>query len=104
MHRAAYHAPPGIGVEVMATLALAGPSAEEFFVGRIEDGSDQIDVAMARDYLSRKYNPLEIGFQLRRHRDAADKLVSWAMQRIKLIADALLRRGSLTGEQITAPG
>jgi hypothetical protein len=104
MHRAAYRAPPGIGVEVMTVLALAGPCAEEVYCGKIDDGSDWVDVQMAREYLGRKYNALQIGFQLNRHRDAADALIrsAWARARIYAIANSLLRCGSLTGEQIAA--
>jgi hypothetical protein len=57
---------------------------------------------MARRYLSECCDPLWIGVMLARHKDAADKLVRtpWASSRIRLIATALLRHGTLTGEQI----
>jgi hypothetical protein len=53
-------------------------------------------------YLARRFSPLQIGFELARCRDAAQRLVrtSWAQQRICQIANALLRRGSLNSEQI----
>lgn len=74
------------------------------FVGPITDGSDATDYRMAREYLSRKYDALEIGFQMNRLRDAADKLVSteWARDRIERISAALLARGTLTSEDIAA--
>ena len=52
--------------------------------------------------LARKYDAMQIGVALARYRDAADKLIRtpWAQQRIRLIADALLRHGSLTGDEI----
>jgi hypothetical protein len=83
---------------------LAGRAAEEFFCGKIDDASDRTDIAMAKDYLARAgYDLLEIGFQLNRFRDAAERLVrsEWAQQRIRLIADALLQKGTLSGEEIS---
>jgi hypothetical protein len=57
---------------------------------------------MARGYLMEHYDALRIGAALARHRDAAEKLVRtpWARHRIELIASALLRRGSLSGDEI----
>ena len=103
MLRDYYCAPTaGIGIETMATLCLAGPSSEEFFVGKFNDGSDTGDLAQAREVLARQFDAMQIGAALNRYRDAADKLVRtpWAQQRIRLIADALLRHGSLTGDEI----
>jgi hypothetical protein len=91
----------------MVTLCLAGPEAEREFCGPISDDSDRIDYQMARDYLSRDIaNPLQVGAELVRYRDAAQRLVRspWARRRIGVIADALLRNGTLTGEQILAIG
>lgn len=104
MHRGNYHPPPGIGLEAMVTLCLAGPAAETFYVGPITDGSDETDYRMAREYLSRRYDTLEIGVQLNRMRDAADKLVrtQWARDRIERISAALLARGTLTSEDVAA--
>jgi hypothetical protein len=56
MHRAHYRAPPDLGTEAMSILALAGPASEEYFCGPIDDGSDQTDIAMTRQYLSRRYD------------------------------------------------
>ena len=59
---------------------------------------------MAREYLARQYDALQIGFQLNRLRDAADRLVRtpWARGRLERIAAALLDRGMLTSEDIAA--
>jgi hypothetical protein len=45
---------------------------------------------------------LTIGAALSRYRDAADKLVRtpWAQERIPIIANALLQRSVLTGDDI----
>ena len=47
-------------------------------------------------------NPLQAAAELARYRDAAQRLVrtAWAQQRIRLLADALQRNGSLSGEEI----
>ena len=48
MHRGHYRAPHDRGLEVMVTLCLAGPAAEALFCGPITDGSDHVDIEMAR--------------------------------------------------------
>jgi hypothetical protein len=47
-------------------------------------------------------NPLHAAAELSRCRDAAERLVrsAWAQQRIRLLADALLRCGTLSIEEI----
>jgi hypothetical protein len=89
-------------MECMVRLCLAGPEAENEFCGPITDDSDRIDYKMAYAYLARQLNPLQIGAELTRYRDAAQRLVrsAWARHRIRLLADALLRHGTLSGEQI----
>jgi hypothetical protein len=59
---------------------------------------------MARRYLAQEFSPLRIGIEFERLRGGAQRLVAtdWARSRIKTIADALLRHGSLTGQQIAA--
>jgi hypothetical protein len=70
--------------------------------GTITDNSDQTDYDMAYEFLARQLNPLQVGGELVRYRDAAQRLVRspWAQQPIRLLADALLRHGTLRGEQI----
>jgi len=58
---------------------------------------------MAKNYLARAgFDPLRIGVEFSRHRDAAERLVrtEWAQQRIRVIGAALLRHGTLSGEAI----
>ena len=103
LHRGLYHPPDAdFGLECMVTLCLAGPEAEREFCGPISDNSDRIDHEMARAYLARQLNPLQVGAELVRYRDAAQRLVRspWAQQRIRVLADALLRTGSLSGDEI----
>jgi hypothetical protein len=80
----------------MVTLCLSGPEAEKEFCGSISDDSDRADYEMARDYLARQFSPLQIGAELTRYRDAAQRLVRspWARHRIRLLADALLQHGA----------
>ena len=87
----------------MVTLALAGPAGEEAFFGSIEDGSDEGDYAMAREYLSHAIaDPLRAAAELARCRAAAERLVrsQFGATRIRLFADALLRHGSLSAQEI----
>jgi hypothetical protein len=57
---------------------------------------------MAYEYLARERDPLQIGAELTGCRDAVRCLVKtpWAQQRIAAIANALLRQGTLSGEQV----
>jgi hypothetical protein len=84
------------------TLCLSGPAAEQLFCGPIEDGSDQANYEMARRHLSQQFNPLHVGAEFARLKDAARRLVRtpWAEQRIRLLAAALLRCGTLSAEEI----
>jgi hypothetical protein len=102
LHRGRYRAEHEAGLECMATLCLAGPAAEDYFCGSIEDGADRIDIEMARQHLARRFEPLRIAAEIARLRDAAERLVRtpWAEQRIRLVTEALLQRGTLTGEEI----
>jgi hypothetical protein len=92
-----------LALECMVTPCFAGPEAEREFCGPINNGSDRVYYEMARDYLARRVvNPLQAAAELARHRVAAQRLVrsTWAQHRIVGLADALLRNGALTGEQI----
>ena len=65
----------------MVTLCLSGPEAEREFCGPISDNSDRVDYEMAREYLARQLNPLQVGVELVRFRDAAQRLVRSALGR-----------------------
>lgn len=80
-------------------LALSG--AGEYFCGRVNDGSAEIDYDMAREYLANAgLHLLQIEAEIVRARLAADRLVRSEQQRIRVIADALMQRGSLSGADI----
>jgi hypothetical protein len=102
MHRGAYKAAHACGLEYLTVLCLAGIAAEELFCGPITDASDQGDLKMAREYLARHFDPLQAAAELSRCRAAAERLVrsAWAQQRIRLLAEALLRCGTLSCEDI----
>jgi hypothetical protein len=104
--RGHYRAQHDAGLECMATLCLAGPAAEDYFCGSIEDGADRLDIEMVRQHLARRFQPLRIAAEIARLRDAAERLVRtpWAEQRIRLVAEALSLRGTLTGEEICGLG
>jgi hypothetical protein len=104
LHRGRYRAEADLALKSMVTLCLAGPEAEKEFCGPISDDSDRVDYQMAYEYLARQLNPLQVGAEFLRYRDAAQRLVrsAWARHRIRLLADALLRHGTLTVEQISA--
>jgi hypothetical protein len=100
LHRGHYRALHGVALEAMCILCLSGPAAEEYLVGPITDDSDHIDIEMARGYLARRFDVVQIGVELGRARTAARRLVRDQQQRIRLIATALLERGTMTGEDI----
>jgi hypothetical protein len=70
--------------------------------GPIANGSDRADYEIARHYLARQFDSLKVGAEIARLRDAAQRLVRTprAQHRIRLVADALLQHGTLTGDQI----
>jgi hypothetical protein len=106
LHRARYQPHHDAGLECMATLCLAGPAAEEYFCGSIEDGADRTDIEMAQRYLAQRLEPVQIAAEMMRLRGSAERLVrtEWARRRIALITDALLARGTLSGADIDAIG
>jgi hypothetical protein len=104
MHRGHYRPPPSIGLEAMVTLYLAGPVGEQHFCGAINDGSDAVDYAMAREYLADGgWDALQVEAKIKLAQDAADRLVRTpaVQDRIRLLAAALMRHGTLTGGQIS---
>jgi hypothetical protein len=100
--RGHYRERADLALECIVTFCLAGPAAEELFCGPVADGSDRADYEMARHYLARQYDSLKVGAEVARLREAARRLVctAWAQRRIPRIADALLRHGTLTGDEI----
>ncbi len=44
----------------LVTLCICGAKAEALICGLIEDGSDLIDLQMARNYLAREFEPLRL--------------------------------------------
>jgi hypothetical protein len=88
-------------------MCLSGPEAETLFCGPIRDCGCDEDYAIASSYLSRQFSsPLRIAAELRAGYRRAARLVrtAQARDRICLIADALLRKGTLSGEDIYALG
>jgi hypothetical protein len=104
MRRGRYTAEHAFGLECLTVLCLAGIAAEEMFFGPIPDpAAIQQDLQMAREHVARSIaNPLQAAVQLSLYKSAAERLVrsAWAQQRIRVLADALLRCGTLSGEEI----
>src|SRR5262249_9441222 len=58
-----------IATEHIVIICMDGPAGEEYFYnGKVPDGGDKLDIAMAREFIARLY-PQEImhGYQLARH-------------------------------------
>jgi ATP-dependent Zn protease len=100
--RGRYKQSRDLAIEHLVTVCLAGPAAEEMFCGPITDDGDAVDLRMARSYLAPHYSEFVLGFQIDRLRGAAERLVRDTKPKIKLIADALLKHGSLDADQISA--
>jgi hypothetical protein len=45
------------------------------FCGSIDDGGDQADYEMARDYLAERFAPLQLGVELARLRASAQRVL-----------------------------
>ena len=58
-------------------------------------------IEMARGYLRERYTEAQLALQLERMRLAAERLVASERARIETAAAALLKSGTLTGEEIT---
>jgi hypothetical protein len=87
-------------VECLTTLCLSGSAAEALICGPITDDSDMTDRAMARRYLEEHYGEAQLALQLQRMQLAAERLVASERAKIEFIAAALLRHGTLSGDQI----
>jgi hypothetical protein len=91
----------------LAVVCLAGPAAEKAFFGSVPKGCCVTDERMAFDFLMRHLfyaPPDKVEPWLRHARGVAGRLVRspWGKWHINVIADALLRRGMLTGDEIRA--
>jgi hypothetical protein len=103
LFRDCFSMPANLALESLCVLCLSGPAAEEYFCGRVNDGGDETDYDMAREYLARAgCDTLTVEAGIKQARDGADRLVRtpWAEQRIRVIAGALLKRGILSGAEI----
>jgi hypothetical protein len=100
LHRGTYRQQRDLAVESLVILCLAGPAGEELICGAVDDGDDRIDVDAARRYLRDDYPDAEIEYQMLRMRLAAERLVASSRRQIEIITNALLRYGSLTGDEI----
>jgi hypothetical protein len=74
------------------------------FCGSIPEGSNETDLGQARRYLSRRFAAAEIEAELTRCQRAAGQLIRcrWGLYRVTVIAAALERHGTLTGDDIRA--
>jgi hypothetical protein len=98
--RGAFSGQRSTSIESIVLVCLAGPAAEQLFFGRVDNGGDAVDIDLAHDYLRDFYAAAEIGYQLTRMRLGAERLVTSSHRQIMLVADALMRHGSLSGEHI----
>jgi hypothetical protein len=89
-----------LAAEAVAIVCLSGPAAETMFFGLADDGGDHIDRQMARGYLHGYYRDAEVELQMVRMSQAAERLVISERTKIETVAAALLRHGTLTGDQI----
>ena len=84
-------------------IVVAGEEAIASTNYLVLDGGDEPDLQMAREHLSCAIaDPLRAAQELARCRAAAERLVrsAWAQGRIRVLAEALLRCGTLSGEEI----
>jgi ATP-dependent Zn protease len=88
-------------VEALVVTSLAGAAAEDLFFGWSDVASDRDDRRMARRYLKSFYDVDEIRPQMNRMRDIAERLVTVERAKIEIVADALLRYGSLNGDEVS---
>jgi ATP-dependent Zn protease len=101
VHRGVYKQTPDLAVECLAIMCLSGPAAEELCCGPITDHGDRIDRQMARGYLRERYNEAQLVLQFERMQLAAERLVTSSRREITSVATALLRRGTLTADEVT---
>jgi hypothetical protein len=101
VQQGSFRLPPHLHRESAGVFYLSGGAAEQLFFGTIPEGHDGADIANCREYLLMNgVDVFTVGAEMARLRSAADRLVASERDRIRLIAEALLRHGRLTGEQI----
>jgi hypothetical protein len=100
--RGFYRQQRDLAVEARCIMSLAGSEAEKlFFPGGNDDYfGDSIDLDAVRRYL-RPDSELQFIAEVARLRAAARRLVEAERVKIEIIASALLRHGTLSGEAIT---
>ena len=79
---------------------FGGPAGEELFFGPADDDSDFIDQLMARRYLCGCFANNQIELQMLRMSQAAERLVTSSRREIEIIAAALMRQGTLSGDAV----
>jgi hypothetical protein len=103
VHRGRYQAPDrNLGSELLTVMCLSGAAAEELICGPISDDGDQIDIEMVRGYLRERYTEAQLALQLECMPLAARRLVASQRAKIETVAAALLKSGTLTGDEIIA--
>jgi hypothetical protein len=99
LHRGHYAPGHDLGIECLAIMCLAG-SEGVFFAGSGDDYyGDAIDLDMVRRYLQPR-SELEFIAEVARLRAAARRLVVSEQTNIEIIAAALMRRGTLSGDEV----
>jgi hypothetical protein len=104
LHRGELPFEPGLTLEALLTLCLAGPECERLHCGAVDDGGDTFDIEAAFRHLRRELSALEVLGEYARARDAAAALVStpWARRTVPRLVRALIERGTLSGEDLYA--
>jgi hypothetical protein len=97
---AVFHLRPSLSLRLQGDSL--GPEAERAFCGAIDDGGDRFDVEMARDYIAERIDDQMRAMAELARCHAARRLVTtpWSQARIRLLADQLLRFGTLTAEEV----
>jgi hypothetical protein len=88
----------------LVVMCLSGAAAEELFCGPGDNGG-RVDRAIARGYLASRFDPLQVEVEMARLHGAAHRLVRTRLvsARIRVIAAALLKYGTLSGQALCDP-
>jgi hypothetical protein len=102
LHRGELPLDPGLTLEALLTLCLAGPECERLHCGALDDGGDTLDIDAAFRHLRHELSPLEVLGEYSRARNAAAALVAtpWARRCTVRLVQALVERGTLSGEDL----